>query len=323
MAPAPQASDIPTHRLTAPPSAPPSAPADTAVDAGAPAQSPALAPPATGAPAASPGSQRKTPGWARAHWRLVVSVVALLVIVVAALGVYNYASTLAAQPGRVMASYCAALTHTDYKTAYSLLAPSLRAQSTLAQYEADSAARDAISGRVKGCASKPTQQLSALSFLRDPRSLVYNLTLTRASAERGQVALTRNATGWEVAALSSTVAGVDLGPLHMEQALCAAFIARKYDVAYGLLSTPYQREQGSETVFATAFGSNLAITGCEPTLSGYTVDRADQRASFMVTLDVSVAGDSSTTKLTLPALMTLVREAAGWRVDTITPTLGQ
>ncbi len=248
---------------------------------------------------------------------------ALLVVVIASLSVYNYAASLAAQPRQVVSRYCAALTRADYKTAYTLLASSLQSQTTLTQYEADSAARDAISGRVTHCSATPTGQLSALSFLRNPRSLIFNLTLTRASGASGQLALARDTTGWHVAALSSGVAGVDLGPLHTEQSLCQAFISRKYAVAYGLLSTPYQREQGSETAFARAFGANLAITGCAPTLSGYTVDRADQRASFQVLLSVSVSGGGASTKLALPAKMTLVREPEGWRVDTITPLLGQ
>ena len=116
---------------------------------------------------------------------------------------------------------------------------------------------------------------------------------------------------------------MDLGPLHTEQALCAAFMGRKYDVAFGLLSAPYQSEQGSEQKFARAFGANLVITGCEPALRGYTIDKTGQRASFQVTLDVSVSGGSATTKLTLPATMSLVREQGGWRVDAITPALGQ
>ena len=126
-----------------------------------------------------------------------------------------------------------------------------------------------------------------------------------------------------MAGLSAAIEGIDLGPLHTEQALCAAFMGRDYSAAYGLLSAPFQHEQGSEQAFTKDFGANLAITGCEPALSGYTLDKADQRASFQVTLDVSVSGGFSATKLTLPAKIALVREQAGWRVDSITPTLGQ
>jgi hypothetical protein len=327
----PQASDIPTHRLTAPPPTPPARAASPANEVSEtetvrtpalePAQWPTLrpAPPPPTRPARGGGAL----AWIRERWILLAALVALLFVVVTSLSAYNYAESLAAQPQRIMTHYCSALIHADYKSAYALLTPSLQAQSTLAQYEADSAARDIISGRVKTCSGIPTQHLSALSFLNNPRSMIFNLTLTRTSEESGQIALARDATGWHVAALSSGVAGVDLGPLHTEQALCQAFIARKYDVAYGLLSTPYQREQGSETAFARAFGKNLAITGCAPSLEGYTVDSADQRASFQVTLNVVVSGASATTKLTLPAKLTLVREPDGWRVDTIAPLLSQ
>ncbi|HEU0028080.1 MAG TPA: hypothetical protein VFQ25_13275 [Ktedonobacterales bacterium] len=325
----PQAPGAPTHRLRASAATPPDYSAKAEVESGParqrhldPAQWPTLQPPA-------PPPHRPANGgssaldWARAHWGLLAAAVALIIVLVAGLSVYNYAASLAAQPERLMSDYCGALKRADYKTAYGLLAPSLQTQSALAQYETDSAARDAISGRVTGCSASPAQRLSALSFLNNPRSLIYNVTLTRASAESGQIALSRDASGWHVAALSSSVVGVDLGPLHTEQALCQAFIGRKYDVAYGLLSAPYQHEQGNEAAFARAFGSNLAITGCDPKLSGYTVDDADQRASLQVTLNVTVSGGSASTKLALPAKMTLVREPDGWRVDTITPLLSQ
>ena len=327
--PAPQASDTPTHRLRASSTTPPEHSARAVVEAGPvrqpdldPAQWPTLRPPAPPPerPARRGGGAL---GWARAHWGLLVALGALIVVLVAGLSVYNYAASLAAQPARLMSDYCAALKRADYKTAYGLLAPPLQAQSPLTQYEADSAARDAISGRVTGCSATSAQRLSALSFLNNPRSLIYNVTLTRASQVSGQIGLARDASGWHVAALSSGVIGVDLEPLHTEQALCQAFVARKYDVAYGLLSAPYQHEQGSEAAFARAFGSNLAITGCAPTLSGYTVDDADQRASLQVTLTVTVSGSGASTKLALPAKVTLVREPDGWRVDTITPLLSQ
>jgi hypothetical protein len=204
-----------------------------------------------------------------------------------------------------------------------LLTPAQQAHTPLAQFEADGQARDTISGRITTCSGAPTQRFSALSFLSNPRSVVYQLTMTRGAAAHGQIALARDATGWHVADLSAALAGVDLGPLHTEQALCAAFMGRKYDVAYGLLSTPYQHEQGSEQAFARDFGANLAITGCEPALRGYTIDKTDQRASFQITLDVSVSGGGSATKLTLPATVALVREQVGWRVDAITPSLAQ
>ena len=320
---APQASDIPTHRLTAPSAIGVERPA---ADAGKsrPSAAPELPAPLRPAPPVAPKRARGGAlAWPLAHWRLLALVMVILALGIASLSVYNYAQSLAAQPQKIVSRYCAALTHADYKTAYTLLASSLQAQSTLPQYEADSAARDAIGGRVTRCSATPAQQLSALSFLRNPRSLIFNLTLTRASGESGQLALARDTAGWHVAGLSAGVAGIDLGPLHTEQSLCQAFIARKYDVAYGLLSTPYQREQGSETAFARAFGANLAITGCAPTLSGYTVDHADQRSSFQALLNVAVSGGGASTKLALPVKMTLVREPDGWRVDSITPLLGQ
>ncbi len=334
----PRASEIPTHRLSAPPTpnphdavadvetvrTPAALPFTRASARPAPRRTePPLPPPLRPSPPASPARGWDVAlAWARARWRLLAGGVTLLVVVITALDIAN-AMSLANQSQQVVTSYCAALTRADYKSAYALLTPSLQGQSPLTQYETDGAARDAISGRVTRCSTTLARQNSTLSFLGNPHALVFNLTLTRASGASGRLTLARDATGWHVSALSGGVAGVDLGPLHTEQALCQSFTGRKYDVAYGLLSETYQRAQGSEAAFARAFGANLAITGCAPTFKGYTVDTADQRATFQVTLDVAVSGDGSTTRLTLPAKLTLVREAAGWRVDAITPLLSQ
>ena len=322
--PAPPVSETPTMRISAAPVTQKplrSSPPRPAPRLGEPPPLPApLRPPTPQRPMSKPEAAL---AWSRDHWRLLVSATVIFVALIAGLSIYNYAASLAAQPQQIVSRYCAALTHADYKTAYSLLAPALQAQTTQAQYAADGAARDTISGKVTACAGEPTQRLSALSFLSNPRSTLINVTLARGAGEHGQIALSRDAAGWHVAGLSAPIAGIDLGPLHTEQSLCSAFMGRDYAAAYGLLSAPFQREQGSEQTFAKDFGTNLAITGCEPALSDYSLDKADQRASFQVTLDVSVSGGGASTKLTLPAKVALVREAAGWRVDSITPTLGQ
>ena len=296
--------DAPTQRISA---APPIAPASAA-----PAAPPVVAPQPTPAPA---------PRKRASHWRLWVTLAIIVVLVAGAGGLYSYASSLAAEPTTLMARYCGAITRDDYRAAYGLLAASAQAQEAEPQYLADAAARDAIEGPVTRCVSSPTQTLSPLSFLRAPRSIIFNAQITRKQAASGQIALSRDARGWHVAALSSHLQGIDLGPLATEQALCQAFGQRAYDQAYALLSTPYQKEQGDATTFAHAFGSTLTISGCAPDLKTYSVNSADQQASVNATLSISVAGVSS--PFTLPATVTFVREATGWRVDAITPRLSQ
>lgn len=247
-------------------------------------------------------------------------------LLVGALSVYNHAAALAAEPQRVMTNYCAALTHDDYRTAYSLLSSSAQAQQPEAQYLADAASRDSIEGRITTCSAKPTQELSALSFLRSPRSLIFNAQITRKQAATGQIALTRDAQGWHVAALSSPLQGIDLGPLATQQALCKAFSQRAYSQAYALLSTPYQHDQGNAATFARSFGATLTITACAANLKTYSVNSADQQATFDVTLTLSFVGatsGSAPTTFTLPTKWAFVREATGWRVDEIKPLLAQ
>jgi limonene-1,2-epoxide hydrolase len=258
-------------------------------------------------------------------WRLGLTLFVSALLLAGAAGLYAYASSLAAAPQKVMASYCAAIKRDDYHAAYSLLASSAQAQESEAQYLADASARDTIEGPVTQCSGSPTESLSPLSFLRSPRSLIFNAQISRKHAASGQIALTRDAVGWHIAALSSPLQGVDLGPLSTEQALCKAFAEHAYDQAYALLSTPYQKEQGAATTFARAFGSTLTLSGCSPDLKTYSVNSADQQATVDATLTVSVAGTSGAapSAFTLPARFTFVREATGWRVDAITPLLNQ
>jgi hypothetical protein len=287
-----------------------------------------VSPPQPLRPAAPGTGQNVRPPWlvwSLDHWPLLATALVIILLIATGIGVYAYASSLAAQPTKLVAKYCAALTGDDATGAYGLLSPELQSQTSLKQYKQDTSDRDAISGKVTACGATPTQHLNALSFLSNPRSLLFSMTLARArgSSAKGQLALTRDASGWHIAGYSTNLAGIDLGPLHTEEALCQAFLNKDYKAAYALLSAPYQTEQGSEAAFAKAFGATLAITGCEPTLKGYTVDSADQHASFQITLDVAVSGGGSATKFTVPAVVALAREQAGWRVDSITPTLNQ
>lgn len=338
-APRLEAADAPTQRYTAAPlateapsaaaalvseptTAPPP-PVTPAPAAPTPATPTPAAPAAPTPPSAPPAKERTGLSLA---WRLGLTLFVSLLLLAGAGGLYKYAETLAAAPQHVIADYCAALKRDDYHAAYALLSSSAQGQTTEAQYLADATARDTIEGRVTQCTAKATQNLSPLSFLRSPRSLLFNATITRTSAASGQIALSRDAVGWHVAALSSTLQGIDLGPLYTEQALCKAFSQRAYNQAFTLLSTPYQKEQGNAATFARAFGDTLTITNCATDLKTYSVNSADQQGALDVTLTFSIAGvtgGNAPSAYTLPTKMTFVREATGWRVDAITPQLKQ
>lgn len=311
--------DAPTQRYSAAPPVNPAPPAPPVETPDAPTTSaPTTAPPsATPSAPPAPPSPRRAPS----HWRLWVTLAVIVVLLASAGGLYAYASSLAAEPNALVARYCSAIARDDYRVAYGLLSSSAQAQESEAQYLDDASARDTIEGPVTKCAASPTQSLSPLSFLSSPRSIIFDAQITRKQAASGQIALSRDARGWHVAALSSSLQGIDLGPLSTEQALCKAFSSHAYDQAYALLSTPYQKEQGDATTFAHAFGDTLTISGCAPDLKTYTVNATDQQASVNATLTISVTG--ATSPFSLPARLTFVRESNGWRVDTITPLLNQ
>lgn len=321
-APPLEVADAPTQHVAATPAAPG---ADSEANPTAPQAETPPAPTITRSnePVILRAPKRKGPS---PTWRLGLTLVVILLLLGAAGGLYAYAASLAAAPQRIMTSYCAALTHRDYHTAYSLLSANAKAQQTEAQFVADAQAHDVIEGPVTGCSTSTTQILTPLSFLGSPRSLIFNAQITRKQAASGQIALTRDALGWHVAALSSPLQGVDLGPLAAEQTLCKAFGQHAYDQAFAMLSTPYQREQGNAATFARAFGDTVTVTGCAPNLKSYRVNAADQRATFDTTLTVSIAATATGSlpgSFALPAHLAFVRESTGWRVDAITPLLTQ
>ena len=326
-APAPPTPDAATQRaFTSPPTyATPTAP-DAATQRVFTAPPVHAAPTEPAAPPAPPAPKPALPRRSGLLWRLGVTFAISALLLVGALSLYRHAQDLAAQPVQVMASYCAAIEHDNYHAAYALLAPGAQAQISETQYLADAADRDIIEGGVTACAGKPTVTLSPLSFLRAPRSLIFDVTIARKQAASGQIALSRDTSGWHVAALSSPLQGIDLGPLATQRELCAAFNQRKYDQAFALLSTPYQREQGSAASFTKAFGGSLTITACKANLKTYTVNPADQQSTLDATLTVSFVGattGSPPSVFTVPSQWTLVREAGGWRVDNIKPMLTQ
>ncbi len=304
--------DAPTAHI---PSAAP-APARTTA---APATGPVAPVSRAGEPLVIPTRTREEPTQGR---RLALTLVVIVLLLASAGGLYAYAASLAAAPQRVMANYCAAIRRADYHAAYGLLSSNAKAQQTEAQFVTDQSAHDTIEGHVTQCSSSATQLLTPLSMIGSPRSLIFNATIMRQHAFNGQIALTRDAVGWHVAALSSSLQGIDLGPLDTESALCAAFNQHSYVDAYRLLSTPYQHEQGDANTFARAFGATLTVTGCTPDLKTYHVNGGDQKASVTSALVISVAQTSGApSAFTAPATLTFVRESTGWRVDSITPLL--
>lgn len=316
----PDIADAPTAHV--PSAAAASTPAQSASPArttAAPAAGPVAPVSRAGEPLVIPTRTREEP--TQQGRRLGLALVVILLLASAG-GLYAYAASLAAAPQRVMANYCAAIGRADYHAAYGLLSTNAKAQQTEAQFVTDESAHDTIEGRVTQCSSSATQLLTPLSMLGSPRSLIFNATILRQHAFTGQIALTRDAVGWHVAALSSPLQGIDLGPLDTESALCAAFNQHSYVDAYRLLSTPYQHEQGDANAFARAFGATLTLTGCTPDLKTYHVNGADQKASVTSALVVSVAQASGApSAFTTPATLTFVRESTGWRVDSITPLL--
>lgn len=321
--PSREVTDAPTQRVSSAPATtrPPVADAATVVTPAA--TNVPVRTPRHEAPLHIPTRRRDEPS-PRARLGVMALVVVLLLAAIS--GLYAYAASLAAAPKQVMAAYCAAITRQDYRAAYALMSTTARNQQTEAQFQADYTALDTLEGQVKRCGSSATAALTPLSMLSSPRSLIFDATLTRNAAESGQIALTRDAVGWHVAALSTGLQGIDLGPLHVEEAVCTALNQHAYDVAYGLLSTPYQHEQGNAASFARAFGTTLTVSGCAPDLKTYAVNSSDQKATLTSTLTLSIvaaSGSGSPSSFSLPAHLTFVREATGWRVDTIDPLLNQ
>lgn len=257
--------------------------------------------------------------------------VALLLAVVGVGVAYGYGVRQSGAPQQAIGAYCDALRQANYAAAYGLLSPAAQAQITRAQYVTDGQARDAFYGRVTTCQARLVGADGRFIFWRQPTLVVYTLTLERAGVAHahiapgsasGQVALTPNGASWRVSEVATSLLGIDLDPLTTVGDFCQALIARDYARAYGDLSPAFQHEQGSASAFARAFGAAGRVTQCVEQLATYKVAKDDRSASLAISLSVTGAlpGDSKTTvAFTIPATMTLVRTAQGWRVDGLTP----
>ena len=281
------------------------------------------------APLNAPRAPHRTGGLAL---RLAVfALLGALVLAVVGVGVaYGYGVSQSGAPQRAISAYCAALRQANYTAAYDLLAPAAQARIPRQQYVSDEQARDAFYGRVSACQTQLLGADGRFIFWRQPTLVMYALTLQRAgiasahsapAAATGHVALTPDGASWRISAVDASLLGIDLDPLTVVSDFCQALTAHNYTRAYGDLSPPFQHEQGSASGFAKAFGAVGKVTSCVDHLSTYKVATDDRSATLALTLGVSGAlpgGSATSVAFTMPATMTLIRTAQGWRIDELT-----
>lgn len=298
-----------------------------------PTGAPVVAAPTPGmtpdAPPDAPGTPRRT--GALGLRLAVIALLVALVLAVAGVGVaYGYGVSQSGAPQRTISAYCDALRQANYTAAYDLLAPAAQMLIPRQQYVTDGQARDAFYGRVSACQTQFLGADGRFIFWRQPTVVMYALTLQRAGgasahstpvSATGHVALAPDGADWRISTVDASLLGVDLDPLTVASDFCQALIARDYARAYGDLSSPFQHEQGSASGFAKAFGAVGKVTTCADTLSTYSVSASDQSAKLALTLGVRGAlpgGSATSVAFTIPATLTLVRTAQGWRVDSLT-----
>ena len=252
---------------------------------------------------------------------LIVIVALALGFTVGFVGFGYYATQQAQRPAEVAQAFCADLLGKRYDAAFGLLSGPQQ-QGGKAAYVRTAGLHDQIDGPVTGCVV--TDAAAGMFTLRLINSKTVTMRIQRRKAVSGAVTLTKQGGDWQVASIAQTLQGTDVGPLLVGMAFCADLVAKDYTAAYGELSSGEQAA-GDEKAFAASFGSAFGgvetLSACTPNIKTYKVAGNDRVATMNVVFGVTFQVGKRTT-VTIPATLSVVRQQAGWKVDSIVIAAG-
>lgn len=213
-------------------------------------------------------------------------------------------------------SYCADLRAQNYGGAYALLGTGMHGQTSASDFAQQARDHDTLDGPVTACVivgvARGNTDASA--------TLTTRITRQRLGARDGSITLTpRGSTGtgaaWRVGHIDEAIQGSDLGGLQVTRRFCDDLGAGNYGDASGLFSTNLSGQMGN-AAGSQAFlngQDGLQWVGCVPQVPTYAVSGAGATLTIQLTLQAATSGQQGTG----PAIVNLVREDAGWRIDNI------
>lgn len=254
------------------------------------------------------------------RWRWIALAVAGVVLL-ATLGVGGfslYATHEAQQPTLTAQAFCSDMETKQYTAAYHMLSSTYQAKTSQAQFVEDAGLHDQVDGPVAVCtvlhSSAPTGYT-----LQTIVGATLALRVTRHKPSEGSVTIIKEGTDWRVDTIASSLQGTTLAPLRVGITFCRALVAKDYAAAYNTFSS-HERSGGTEAAFTAtftkAFGADLQITSCTPTVSSYTVTPDVTSATVDVAMQITLHVQG-TGLVTIPATLGLVAENGAWKLDSI------
>lgn len=243
----------------------------------------------------------------------------MLLLAVLGIGGFGlYATHEAQQPALAAQAFCRDIQTKQYDAAYHMLSSSYQAKTPQAQFVQQAGLHDQVDGPAAACAVVASNAPTGFT-LRLVDGATLGMRITRHKPLDGNITVIKEGAGWKVNSIATSLQGTDLAPLFVGMTFCKALVAKDYAAVYNTFSS-HERSGGSEAVFATtftkAFGTNLEITGCTPTVASYAVAPNTSSATVDVALQVTfhVQGNG---QVTIPATLAFVGESGAWKVDSI------
>ncbi|HEX8034244.1 MAG TPA: hypothetical protein VF510_10370 [Ktedonobacterales bacterium] len=254
------------------------------------------------------------------QWRWIASAVSAVLLLVA-LGVGGfglYATHEAQQPALAAQTFCRDIQTKQYDAAYHMLSSTYQAKTSQAQFVEEAGLHDQVDGPAAACAIMHNNAPTGFT-LRLVDGATLGMRISRHKPLDGNITVIKEGTVWKVDSIATSLQGTDLAPLFVGMTFCKALVAKDYAAVYNTFSS-HERSGGSEAVFAAtftkAFGANLEITGCTPTVASYVVASNATSATVDVALQLTfhVQGNG---QVTIPATLAFVGESGAWKVDSI------
>lgn len=242
----------------------------------------------------------------------------LLLAVLGVGGFGLYATHEAQQPTLAAQTFCRDIQTKQYDAAYRMLSSTYQAKMSRAQFVQEAGLHDQVDGSAAACAIVHSNVPTGFT-LQLVDSATLGMRITRHKPLDGNITLIKEGTGWKVNSIATSLQGTDLAPLFVGMTFCKALVAKDYTAVYNTFSS-HERSGGSESVFAStftkAFGTNLEITGCTPTVASYTIAPNAASATVDVSLQVTFHMQGNG-QVKIPATLAFVGEGGAWKVDSI------
>ncbi|MGZ6363244.1 MAG: hypothetical protein ACXWP0_16340, partial [Ktedonobacterales bacterium] len=205
---------------------------------------------------------------------IAIAVVAVLLLAALSVGGFGlYATHEAQQPALAAQTFCRDLQTKQYDAAYHMLSSTYQAKTSQARFVEEAGLHDQVDGAAAACAIVRSNAPTGFTLqLVDGATL--GMRITRHKPLDGDITVLKEGTSWKVDSIATSLQGTELAPLFVGMTFCKALVAKDYAAVYNTFSS-HERSGGSESVFAAtftkAFGANLDITGCTPTVASYAV----------------------------------------------------